>query len=358
MGAKVYIGMYKPFDGFEQRASLELSSNRSYTAVGHIGNYALFAGGYGNSVVTNVIDVYDTSFTRCTPISLTSNTWYKSLGSNAINMGDNLLIAGGRIGANSTDSSNYTSGVDSFNTSLTKTGITSLSKNRDMLASANNGDYAIFAGGTQNENYTSSDGFLSTVDAYNSSLTRSTPTALSQSRRDLGGSSVGDYAIFAGGSAISYARSNVVDAYNKSLTRSIATTLSSTTERLGSARNNTYALFGGGYNGNLSKTVIAYNSSLTQNTSVPDLSQARDYLTGGKIDTLAYFCGGRTISAIDMYDGSLTKTYSTDLSNRIPYMMSTILNGHLLISNGDLPTINDILNFEHIQNEYTAVRIA
>jgi len=33
MGAKVYIGMYKPFDGFEQRASLELSSNRSYTAV-------------------------------------------------------------------------------------------------------------------------------------------------------------------------------------------------------------------------------------------------------------------------------------------------------------------------------------
>src|SRR5690606_17848907 len=65
---------------------------------------------------------------------------------------------------------------------------------------------ALFAGGYV-------DGSASNVvDAYNTSLTRSTPTALSANRYNLAGSSVGDYALFAGGSTVSV--SNVVDAYS------------------------------------------------------------------------------------------------------------------------------------------------
>ena len=62
-------------------------------------------------------------------------------------------------------------------------------------AGANAGNYAIFAGGS-NEN---SDGRCGYVRAFNSSLTRSTLTGLSYNVDDLAGATVGNYAIFAGG---------------------------------------------------------------------------------------------------------------------------------------------------------------
>ena len=86
--------------------------------------------------------------------------------------------------------------------------ITDLSVERRDLAGASVGNYALFAGGK------SSSGITSTVNAYNSSLVRSTPTALSQARGNLAGASVGDYALFAGGytnSSPSY--NSTVDAY-------------------------------------------------------------------------------------------------------------------------------------------------
>ncbi len=61
------------------------------------------------------------------------------------------------------------------------------------------------------------------VDAYNTSLTRSTPTALSVGRYYPTGASVGSYALFGGGYTGSY--SDVVDAYSTSLTRSTPTAL-------------------------------------------------------------------------------------------------------------------------------------
>ena len=52
----------------------------------------------------------------------------------------------------------------------------------------------------------------STVDAYNTSLTRTSPTALSEARRNLAATSVGNYALFGGGDNGSGDRSTV-DAY-------------------------------------------------------------------------------------------------------------------------------------------------
>ena len=97
--------------------------------------------------------------------------------------------------------------VDAYNASLVRSTPTALSQARGGLAATTVGNYGLFGGGT---NFTS--GF-STVDAYNASLVRSTPTALSQARANLAATAVGNYGLFGGG----YDMQNyfsTVDAYN------------------------------------------------------------------------------------------------------------------------------------------------
>ena len=79
---------------------------------------------------------------------------------------------------------------------------TSLSEARSFLAATSVGNYALFGGGESS----------STVDAYNTSLTRTLPTALSEGRGYLAATSVGNYALFGGGDNGSGDRSTV-DAY-------------------------------------------------------------------------------------------------------------------------------------------------
>jgi hypothetical protein len=82
-----------------------------------------------------------------------------------------------------------------------------LSAARRELAGASVGNYALFAGG-----HDDSDSY-DTVDAYDASLTRSTPTALSAARHNVAGASVGNYALFAGGSSLPSDYKDTVDAY-------------------------------------------------------------------------------------------------------------------------------------------------
>ena len=76
----------------------------------------------------------------------------------------------------------------------------------------------MFAGGFT---YSSGDRLYSTVDAYNTSLTRSTPAALSTARDLLAGASVGEYALFAGGYNGNSIYSSTVDAYCDNLELSL-----------------------------------------------------------------------------------------------------------------------------------------
>ena len=82
---------------------------------------------------------------------------------------------------------------------------TQLSEGKQSLAATSIGNYALFGGG-----YSGS--YSSVVDAYDTSLTRTIPTALSQSRSLLAATTIGNYALFGGGS-LSDGRSNVVDVY-------------------------------------------------------------------------------------------------------------------------------------------------
>ena len=88
--------------------------------------------------------------------------------------------------------------------------ITPLSAARYNLAATTVGNYALFGGGYGDT------GYENTVDAYNTSLTRSTPTVLSVVRESLAATTVGNYALFGGGYGSSPSYKNTVDAYYSS----------------------------------------------------------------------------------------------------------------------------------------------
>ena len=305
-------GRYSIVDAYDSSLTrstpTSLSQARESLAATNIGGYALFGGGYIGSF-SNVVDAYDTSLTRSTPTALSQARSRLA----AINIGEYALFGGGHSG-----SGRY-SIVDAYDSSLTRSTPTSLSQAREYLAATNIGGYALFGGGY-------ADFYSNVVDAYDNSLTRSTPTSLSQYRTNLAATSVvhtGDsspqsgYALFAGGyyNDSGHTYPAIVDAYDTSLTRTTPTALSEGREFLGgtnvapiggSSPQSGYALFGGGSNSSYvpTATVDAYNTSLTRITPT-ELSQARDYLAATNIGGYALFGGGETsstrVAVVDAY---------------------------------------------------------
>ena len=124
-----------------------------------------------------------------------------------------------------------------YNSSLTVGTAPELADRKVGTASATNGKYALFAGGvtySTKGNAASSN----TVDAYDTSLTRTSPTALSAAGTFYG-ASLGNYALFA-------SKSNDVNVYDQSLTRTTLRKLSVERTDVASATIGNYALFAGG----------------------------------------------------------------------------------------------------------------
>ena len=168
-----------------------------------------------------------------------------------------------------------------------------LSYLESSLAATTIGNYALFAG--------------ITVDAYDRSLTRTSPTTLGEAKYGLAATTVGNYALFGGGSLLGSDYSSAVDAYDRSLTRTTATDLSKSRTKLASTAVGDYALFGGGNNiydtNNTFSTVDAYDRSLTRTTST-SLSVGRSNLTATTIGNYALFGGGyngNDMSDVDAY---------------------------------------------------------
>ena len=166
---------------------------------------------------------------------------------------------------------------------------TNLSQARESLAATSIGNYALFGGGYYS-------GISNVVDAYDTSLVRTTPDRLSQARQYLAATSIGDYALFGGGD-VSYSPyyyySSAVDAYDTSLVRTTPTPLSSSRSSLAATSIGNYALFGGGYK---SAVVDAYDTSLVRTTPTP-LSKAKTYLAATSIGNYALFGGGHNASS-------------------------------------------------------------
>jgi len=219
--------------------------------------------------------------------------------------------------------SEYSGVVDAYDSALTRTTPSPLSVVKIDPAGTPVGDYALIGGGGKVGGGLTGD-FHSAVDAYDASLTRTAATALSAARRALSAASVGNYALFAGGDTTTSSSSNskLVDAYNSSLTRTSATGLSMAASEMAAVSAGGYAMFGGGSNDmDLIDVVNAYSASLTRVTPTV-LSQARYKVEAVSVGSCALFYGGQKarsgyenmVNIMDVYDASLTRTTATPLS--------------------------------------------
>ena len=247
----------------------------------------------------------------------------------ATSVGDYALFGGG-LGRGS---DNLTT-VDAYNSSLVRSTPTALSVARYSLSAASVGDYALFAGGEIVRGNTIR---YTTVDAYNSSLVRSTPTALSVGRHSFGATSVGDYALFAGGNS-GEPYSDVVDAYNSSLVRSSPTALSVARYGACGVSVGDYALFAGGYSGGESKVVDAYNSSLVRSTPT-SLYRGGSSVYGASVGdyaliAMSFVLYGDYKTRTNAYNSSLVQSTPTSLSGAARYRIATTSIGDYALFGG------------------------
>lgn len=159
-------------------------NNTRYGMCGvRIGNYAAFVSGgiRGRVNVEGVttIDTYDESLTY----SVKSPCYGRTHHTGAFN-GTHAIIAGGVIYWDNTGFNAWgTDEVEAFDTSFTRTILDSLSEKRGEMGAARVGNYVLFMGGTNVRGESTQTGYndviLDTVDAYDSSLTRTTAPALS-----------------------------------------------------------------------------------------------------------------------------------------------------------------------------------
>lgn len=210
---------------------------------------------------------------------------------------------------------------------------TSLATAKYSLAATTVGDYALFGGGTSGNKHSAE------VDAYDTNLTKTMATSLSQARYLLAATTIGDYALFGGGTNGS-SQYNTVDAYNTSLTRTTPTALSQNRSGLTATTIGDYALFGAGTSGSMSSVVDAYDASLTRTTPT-ELSVARNRAAATTVGNYALFGGGMVgsgvySSTVDAYDTSLTRTTVTELSQERFLLAATTVGDYALFGGGSI----------------------
>ena len=218
---------------------------------------------------------------------------------------------------------------------------------REGLAAASIGDYALFGGGYRSLR---DDTPLNKVDTYSSVLTHGTSITLSKSNREyLAATSLGNYALFGGGRDTPFYSDWVLDAFNSSLALTTKSIRNAAIHRLAATTIGNYALFGGGTVNFLDEEwadgtwttmrtdiVYAYNSSLSQSTPTK-LSVARYNLAATTIGNYALFGGGdgaAYYNTIDVYNTSLVRTTPTVLSDGRSSLAATTIGEYALFGGG------------------------
>lgn len=258
----------------------DLSAARYSLAATSIGGHALFAGGMNSThgdPGLSVVDAYDASLTRTIITSLSVGRMDLA----ATSVGDYALFAGGYTYADDQLTLESKDTVDAYNKSLTRTIATALSVPRHTLNGATVGNNALFAGGLE-----AKAGAKSTVDAYSNSLTRTLPTELSYATGWVEtATATSNHALFGHG---------IINAYDKSLVRTIPESLSTPDCRaaLGATSIGGYALFAGGTDDvDVVSIVDAYDLNLVK-TLPQELSVARYSMGATTIGEYALFGGG------------------------------------------------------------------
>jgi hypothetical protein len=180
-------------------------------------NLALFAGGFDGMGVANSVIVFDGLSLSSYPSNPLQQARVYCVGTTFQNFG---IFAGGSLDGTVNNCSNAVDIYDFSETPVQRVATNhTLSQARTFLAAASVGDLAIFAGGTNGN-------FLDTVDIYNSATATWSTAKLTQARAYLSATSVGTRAIFAGGRT-STGFSNVVDIFDSATAQWTSTTLTS-----------------------------------------------------------------------------------------------------------------------------------
>jgi hypothetical protein len=255
--------------------------NRTYGAGGNIGNYAIFAGGYSSGYgYLADMSIYDTSLTKM------SNSIYVYDYKNHMNGAKNssyLFFFGGY---------SYSSGEAEYNRATAIN--SSLTVNNSVFGgqarfnpSGIDGDtYALFGGGQSTWNV------YNNVDAFNTSLTRSNPTALSDYKTDVAGARAGQYYIFAGGwqHFTPYTDYASCDAYDANMVKTVATSCIKRHDAMGLSLGE-YAIFAGG-------TKVVNTSNSGSGTYCTDVEMYDSNLTRTVLSNLVTARGGQRAKAV------------------------------------------------------------
>ncbi len=334
---KAYVGVggkARPFFSAEQKLSYygtvtSLSVSRAYFPATTVGGYGLFGGGYADSYLSTV-DAYSASLVHSTPTSLSEARYDLA----ATTVGDYGLFGGGHATDQTDYDYLYSTIVDAYSTSLVRSTPTELSDRRATLKATTVGNYGLFGGGyliLKSESYIQ----FATVDAYSASLVRSTPTSLSEARYGLAATTVGDFALFGGGNGTGFNLTDTVDAYSATLVRSTPTPLSEARAELAATTVGGYALFGGG---RWTDTVDAYSATLVRSTPTP-LSEARAGLAATTVMDYGLFGGGALrptewSSSVDAYSASLVRSTPPHLSQFKSSLAATTVGDYALFGGG------------------------
>jgi len=227
--------------------------------------------------------------------------------------GQRIFFAGGRVDTTRSDV------VDMFDSATHSWSTFTLSEARSELVATCVGSYVLIAGGASSPFSASAK-----VDVLDTTTMTWTTASLSQARSILAATTVGQKAIFAGGSSggpMAPIPSDVVDIYDASVgppSDPLAwstTTLSVPRGQIGATTVGTYALFAGGISGHGPRDVVDIYDDATGLWSTATLSQARslEVHSAATASGRAYFAGGVTDPSptaqfsdrVDVYDSAV-----------------------------------------------------
>ena len=235
--------------------------------------------------------------------------------------------------------------------------ITALSTGVRFLTATTVGDYALFGGGTNDQTYG-----VGTVNAYNSSLVKSNPSSLNPIRYNLCATTVGDYAIFGGGRYDSSRLRAELNYFNKSLTYgNVGTSMSKARENYEATTVGNYALFAGGYASAAQRNVDAYDSSLTYKSATA-LGSARYHFAATTLGNRAIFGGGyngtNQLTSVESYNESLTRATLTDFSSKRYYHSATTVGDYALFSGSNDGNVTAVEVYDKSMTKVSAAELS
>lgn len=256
--------------------------------------------------------------------------------SGVANVGKYMLVMGGDNATAAT--TGFYDIVDAYDTSLTRSTAPSLRCSSSDGAAGSVGGYAFYAGGG-NSGYESSMTNIQRVTAYDKDLVISSPPDLSQKRYRTSGIASPTHFIVGPGEFGGSARANV-EAYDKNLAKTVATSVSVTRAYVSTATIGKYAIFaGGGYNGTNYKNVDVYDENLTRTTGTA-LNNAKWAVSSAYCEKFVAFVGGggsgtTRFSDAEVFDSELVKTTIPSLTTAGFNHFGAGLEGEIVFAGGE-----------------------